>query len=756
MNGRKALAAALVALLTLAGCDSLFNLLGLGSPTLTVTPTFIDDLQVNENRDITVVAKDKSGKAESFVANSSPKSVATASVGIGKVTLHGVAVGEATVTIQSSSGEIAYISVTVIAAAVVPPVANAGSDQSVSAGSTITLNGSASTGAISTYAWEILAYPSGSTAALSSATSAAPSFTADLAGTYSIKLTVANEGGSSSDTITVTAVAPPVANAGSDFIAVVNTIVTLDGSESTGQISSYAWLIQTRPSGSAAILSDTSAASPSFTPDKEGSYTFKLTVKNSVGGSSSDYVTLSVSSVLTAPTANAGNDKSALVGAVVTLDASASVGANITGYAWEIVAGPSGYTATLTGATTSTPRFTPDLAGSYTIQLTVTNGAGSTTDSVIVTASTTVLAPTANAGIDQSAYIGSIVTLDGSASTGQNLGYLWTLTLPSGSSAKLSGADTATPYFTPDVAGTYTLQLTVTNTAGSKSDTVIVTASETLEAKLSVDSDALTISTGGSATINVVSLSAAGAKEDFYVASNSGPTFVTATPNLTTRTLVLSGGIATGSATIVLESSSGLTVSIYVTVNVATLTLGADVTMWIGDTAYVSVASKNADGTEAGYSIAGNSEGNIVTASAGDGQISITASGACTATITVLGGMTGIEKSFTVTVLGNLTMTSPLEDAKIVFGENILIEGSIANSAKYGTGSKVELLIDGTSIETFETYSGSYSVAYDSGLVAIGEHIVGVRAISPSNAISETVKRTITVQYYGDLNLEVY
>jgi hypothetical protein len=80
-----------------------------------------------------------------------------------------------------------------------------------------------------------------------------------------------------------------VANAGSDQTKVVNTLVTLSGSASTGDAPlSYSW---TAPSG--ITLSSTSIANPTFTPTTVGTYTFTLTASNSYG-SSSDSVVITV------------------------------------------------------------------------------------------------------------------------------------------------------------------------------------------------------------------------------------------------------------------------------------------------------------------------------------------------------------------------------------------------------------------------------------------------------------------------------
>jgi len=88
--------------------------------------------------------------------------------------------------------------------------------------------------------------------------------------------------------------------------------------------------------------------------------------------------------------------------------------------------------------------------------------------------------PVAVTGPTQSVVAGTLVTLDGSASTDPDndpLTYAWTLAVPTGSTATLSGASTARPTFTPDVAGTYTATLTVSDGKANNSATASVTAS---------------------------------------------------------------------------------------------------------------------------------------------------------------------------------------------------------------------------------------------------------------------------------------
>ena len=111
------------------------------------------------------------------------------------------------------------------------------------------------------------------------------------AGTYGITCTVLNSvGGISTQTASVTVTAPtqpPTANAGTAQTVTVGTTVTLDGTHSSDPNGNtpltYAWSIQSAPAGSTAQLSSTTAAQPTFTPDKPGEYVISLTVTNSLG-----------------------------------------------------------------------------------------------------------------------------------------------------------------------------------------------------------------------------------------------------------------------------------------------------------------------------------------------------------------------------------------------------------------------------------------------------------------------------------------
>lgn len=101
------------------------------------------------------------------------------------------------------------------------PVASAGKDTQVNIGSTVWLDGSASTdanGDILSFAWSMVKTPAGSKAALSDNTSARPSFIPDAAGSYTLSLLAKDSTLTSRPaTIVITALAlavTPVADTG--------------------------------------------------------------------------------------------------------------------------------------------------------------------------------------------------------------------------------------------------------------------------------------------------------------------------------------------------------------------------------------------------------------------------------------------------------------------------------------------------------------------------------------------------------------
>jgi K319L-like, PKD domain len=185
-----------------------------------------------------------------------------------------------------------------------PPTANAGLDQSIHAGNTFNLDGSLSfdDNTASTalqYSWSFTEQPAGSSATLSNADTATPSFVADLDGNYVVQLIVTDEEGlaSAPDEVLISSFnqAPTAFATASTTLPMVGAVVTLDGSTSSDPDSdplTYSWTVTSAPDGSVAGIVDADASMATFTPDVLGEYEITLTVSDFLGAGTPATVTL--------------------------------------------------------------------------------------------------------------------------------------------------------------------------------------------------------------------------------------------------------------------------------------------------------------------------------------------------------------------------------------------------------------------------------------------------------------------------------
>jgi hypothetical protein len=266
------------------------------------------------------------------------------------------------------------------------PTANAGQNQELTRGSTVTLNGNASTDPdndILTYSWVQASGPQQVT--LTGANTAQPSFVAGSVGTYVFNLTV-NDGkvNSTTSSVTITIVSQntsPVANAGQDMHAYVGDDVVLDASGSYDPDLdgiTFTWI---QVSGASMVIHNNTSIQAFFTPTTSGAFEFKVAVSDGQA-TSTDNVIVTVDNANQVPIANAGSSIVAAVGQTITLDGSASYDPDGTSvsYIWSQT---SGTQVSLSSSNAANPSFVAGQAGVYVFALKVYDGTDTSSSSAV-------------------------------------------------------------------------------------------------------------------------------------------------------------------------------------------------------------------------------------------------------------------------------------------------------------------------------------------------------------------------------------
>jgi len=275
-----------------------------------------------------------------------------------------------------------------------------------------------------------------------------------------------------SDAITLKkALAAPVADAGIDQLARRGSVITLDGSKSFSPEENvpltYEWSFISLPSGMGSLLSDPKSVNPTFTLKRQGRCEIRLIVKDSLE-IESEPDTVIISTKDTEPVAHAGGDQSiSEVGTRVMLNGAQSYDpdGDVLAYQWAFISMPAESEASLENPDTVRPTFVADAPGDYVIQLTVTDShTQSASDTVTVSFEN--VRPVANAGKSLAVKVGDTVTLagDGTDANGDALSYRWILSsLPEGSLSEIADSTSNVTTFIPDRAGTYVVQLVVSD-----------------------------------------------------------------------------------------------------------------------------------------------------------------------------------------------------------------------------------------------------------------------------------------------------
>ena len=385
-------------------------------------------------------------------------------------------------TVTDDDGAIGKDSViiTVNPAPNIAPIANAGSDISI----TIPINstslnglGTDGDGTIVSFLWSKVLGPAAGS--ISNANQDTALVTGLATGVYQYSLTVTdNNGSSSSDTVQVTVNGepnnPPVANAGADItitLPVDSTLLNGSGTDSDGNITAFYWSKISGPIG-ADSLANANADTTMLTALSQGVYQYLLTVTDDDGATASDTITVSVNPLPNlAPYANAGADVilTLPVNATTLIGSGTDADGTIVSYAWEKIAGPA--SGNISGTNADTAQLSGLVQGVYQYLLTVTDNGGSTaTDTVRVTVNAPAnLPPTANAGTDITVTLPTNnATLNGSGidTDGTIVSYSWVkITGPAGGSISNSSLQN------PDVSlleqGVYVYELTVTDNEGA-------------------------------------------------------------------------------------------------------------------------------------------------------------------------------------------------------------------------------------------------------------------------------------------------
>jgi PKD repeat protein len=349
------------------------------------------------------------------------------------------------------------------------PTANPNGPYNAIAGSPVVFSSAGSLdpdGTIVSYDWD---FGDGS-----SGTGAAPQHAYQADGTFTVLLTVTDDGGatgSASTTATITpAPIPPSADAGGPYSGLVGTPVNFDGTgsgDADGSVVAYAWDF-----GDGGVSNE---ASPAHSYSVDGAFTVTLTVTDNDGLTGTDTTTATINPAggNTPPVANANGPYSGTEGAAVQFSSmgSSDPDGSISVYAWDFGDGNT--------SSAANPAHSYVAAGTYTVTLTVTDNSGDSavdSTSAAIEAVVVNMPPSANAGGPYSGSVGESVSFDASASAdpdGVIVRYDWDF----GDGATVADAG-PTPTHIFAAAGDYTVTLTVTDDAG-ESDSATTTATLT-------------------------------------------------------------------------------------------------------------------------------------------------------------------------------------------------------------------------------------------------------------------------------------
>lgn len=318
---------------------------------------------------------------------SSPNASATNAGGL----VVGSYVFELTVTDNRNGSATDRVTVTVNKAPNKDPLANAGSDRSITLPTnTVQLDGSGSNdpdGSISSYAWIKVSGPPAGGGAIASSNSKATNITGLLEGVYVYQLTVAdNDKATASDRVTITVHPQPRTNrspvavtSADQRIQLPTNQLYINGRSSydpDGTIAAYAWKQVSGPS--TAAIAHASWNETLVSSLAQGVYVFELKVTDNDGATATDRITVTV--LAPAPAGNKapvaatqGNQviQSPISYIYATGKASYDPDGSIVSYSWKKISGAGN--VVIEQPNTMETQITGLQTGQYAFQLTVTD-----------------------------------------------------------------------------------------------------------------------------------------------------------------------------------------------------------------------------------------------------------------------------------------------------------------------------------------------------------------------------------------------
>lgn len=269
-----------------------------------------------------------------------------------------------------------------------------------------------------------------------------PAHAFNAPGTYEVLLTASNDGGSSTFTRTIVVIDPPVAS----FTREINELIVALSDTSTNNPTSWMWDFGDGTTST--------QQNPTKTFGAPGTYEISLVASNDAGDSTAFTQTVTV--------AEQPNADFTFVRSGLTVQfTDTSTGAPVA-WSWDMGDGVT------VADPTQNPTKTFAAPGTYTVELTVSNAAGSDTHSEQITVN---LAPPE--AIFTCTVVGAGVSCDGSASTGA-VNYAWSA--PNAISGPITSGAGEFATFTFPNSGSFPITLTVENASGvPDSDTQNVT-----------------------------------------------------------------------------------------------------------------------------------------------------------------------------------------------------------------------------------------------------------------------------------------